>query len=626
MLKITTTGLPKHLTNGLCAYTQKYCKSFDGELTVNIKYNKDDKRLVICRNGSQADITVSEDVQIFRALSKLLMNFENKSFNLSETSFFDFNGVMFDFGQASAFLSVKKACETILCLATAGLNAFMLYVEDCMEVEGEKYFGYMRPKYTYDELREIDNFAYALGVEVIPCIQTLSHLPCLMRWDRYKSMSDDDRTLLVGDERTYALVEKIITSAMKPLRTNKVHIGLDEAWGLGQGNYIRRFGYTPKNEIFQHHMEKLHEIIDRLGYYAFMWDDMYFRAASPDNSYHPPIDVEPDLEASGLIPYKDMGFVYWDYYHNYDFVYANAKKHLKCFGDVFYAGASANSYGLGYMKEFTERNNNDALRACKDTGVRKVFCTIWGDDCRESTPYSVLPGAFIYSEHGYSENPDKAQVEEMFNFAMQAELCDFDAISEIDTIPGYSDENANIERYSPSRHMLYQDVMLGMFDKNYENIDSDSHYSAFAKKMQQAADKGNAFSDMFKVYACLGRFLSVKGSLGNKLIRAYRSGNKAELKRLSDEVIPEAIRLCDEYMDSYREFFYANYKPVGFEVFDIRVGGVAARLKTAKARVDNYLGGKVEKLEELELERLLYNGAQKNGSVIYTAVSTAAKL
>ena len=214
----------------------------------------------------------------------------------------------------------------------------------------------------------------------------------------------------------------------------------------------------------------------------------------------------------------------------------------------------------------------------------------------------------------------------MFNFAMQAELCDFDTISEIDTIPGYSDENANIERYSPSRHMLYQDVMLGMFDKNYENIDSDSHYCAFAKKMQQAADKATAFSDMFKVYACLGRFLSVKGSLGNKLIRAYRSGNKAELKRLSDEVIPEAIRLCNEYMDSYREFFYANYKPVGFEVFDIRAGGIAARLKTAKARVDSYLDGKVEKLEELELERLLYNGVQKNGSVIYTAVSTAAKL
>ena len=36
--------------------------------------------------------------------------------------------------------------------------------------------------------------------------------------------------------------------------------------------------------------------------------------------------------------------------------------------------------------------------------------------------------------------------------------------------------------------------------------------------------------------------------------------------------------------------------------------------------------GTLEKLEELELERLLYNGAQKNGSVIYTAVSTAAKL
>ena len=53
---------------------------------------------------------------------------------------------------------------------------------------------------------------------------------------------------------------------------------------------------------------------------------------------------------------------------------------------------------------------------------------------------------------------------------------------------------------------------------------------------------------------------------------------------------------------------FDDYKPIGWEVIDIRHGGVAARLETAIARVDDYLSGRIECIEELEEARLSFSG------------------
>jgi hexosaminidase len=44
-----------------------------------------------------------------------------------------------------------------------------LYTEDTYQIPDEPFFGYLRGAYTEAELREIDDYAYALGIEVVPC-------------------------------------------------------------------------------------------------------------------------------------------------------------------------------------------------------------------------------------------------------------------------------------------------------------------------------------------------------------------------------------------------------------------------------------------------------------------------
>ena len=60
-------------------------------------------------------------------------------------------------------------------------------------------------------------------------------------------------------------------------------------------------------------------------------------------------------------------------------------------------------------------------------------------------------------------------------------------------------------------------------------------------------------------------------------------------------------------MHTSREaLWFADAKPFGYELLDIRLGGVKTRLESCCRRLRSFLEGRVENLEELEQERLPY--------------------
>ena len=61
----------------------------------------------------------------------------------------------------------------------------------------------MRPRFTFEQLKECDEYAAMFGIEMIPCMQTLAHLPDVLKWSVYADIKEDNTTLLVGSERTY---------------------------------------------------------------------------------------------------------------------------------------------------------------------------------------------------------------------------------------------------------------------------------------------------------------------------------------------------------------------------------------------------------------------------------------
>ena len=128
----------------------------------------------------------------------------------------------------NAVMKAEKVKEYALYLKKLGYNMIQLYTEDTYEVDGEPFFGYMRGGYSKDDLKEIDAYCNSIGIEVIPCIQTLAHLSRIFRWDGYADINDADDMLLIDDERTYALIENMFATLAQCFSSRTVNIGLDE--------------------------------------------------------------------------------------------------------------------------------------------------------------------------------------------------------------------------------------------------------------------------------------------------------------------------------------------------------------------------------------------------------------
>ena len=67
-------------------------------------------------------------------------------------------------------------------------------------------------------------------------------------------------------------------------------------------------------------------------------------------------------------------------------------------------------------------------------------------------------------------------------------------------------------------------------------------------------------------------------------------------------------------------------KAFGWEVIDIRYGGLIARIDSAIQRLDDFINGRIPNIEELDAERLLFNGPGLQQCNRYHRIATAGYL
>ena len=522
------------------------------------------------------------------------------------------NGPMFDMSQGNAAFNIKTMKAVLRKLALMGLNMAMLYCEDNYEVPNRPYFGYMRPTYTQAEMRELDDYAYSLGIEMIPCIQALAHMPDGLRWSCFDNIRDYDACLLVGKDETYEFVRDLLVAASAPFRTKRIHIGMDEAWSLGRGKYIDTFGYRPAHEIMKEHLGRVMELIRELGLEPMMWDDMFFRATGDGEYYDLGLKVTDAM--TSMVP-EGMRCVYWDYYHMEQSEYETLlSQHLALDKDLVFAGGcwSWRGYGLTWTK--TLITTASALTACRKMGVRDVFMTTWGDNGTESIAIVNLIGCQLFAELGYADTYDEEKFARRFRFCTGGDLKDFENIEYLDRTPFVLREKPdNPYPYNSSKIMMWQDILTGLLDKNYEGCDHDAHYKALTEKLSEAAGRNGMFDSMFEFLTLTSNTLAMKSEMGLRITASYKAGDKDALRRFAEEELPELSFRVSELRLSHMENWMKFYKPFGWDVMDMRYGSLLARIDSAIRQLTAYLEGKLDKIEELEAERLLYDKAGPRG-------------
>ena len=232
--------------------------------------------------GKDASITYGGGVATFlRGLAMLCkwVRDGKSEGEVNEKPFFHVNGAMVDMSR-NAVMKPETVKFMMRKMALMGLNCYMLYTEDTYEIEGRPYFGYMRGRYTKEELRELDAYALSLGIELIPCIQTLGHMATHLKWSAAGAYKDTSNCLLVGADATYTLISDMLKTVKECFTTNRIHIGMDETIGLGTGAYASKNGRRPMKDIFLEHLSKVAEMCDEYGFKPMIWSDMIIEIAA----------------------------------------------------------------------------------------------------------------------------------------------------------------------------------------------------------------------------------------------------------------------------------------------------------------------------------------------------------
>lgn len=484
------------------------------------------------------------------------------------------------------------------------MNVLMLYTEDTYEVEGQPYFGVYRGKYTKDEIKELDAYASMFGVELVPCIQTLAHLHNALKWPGMDKIRDSADILQPEKEETYQFIEKLLSSVKENFSTNRVHLGMDEAVMLGLGNYLKENGYKKGSLIIREHCNRVVDICRKLELKPMIWSDMYITANSTGGYYDLPENTDCSKWEK---PKKDLGLVYWDYYHADTRTYEKMLDiHAQFSDNVIFAGGSWIWNGISPNYSKTYACTKAALSTCKKYNIKEVLCTAWMDNGAETPVDALLPGLVLFAHLDFHRDYDETILKQEFRNCTGGEFDDFMALDNFDSL--FLNTKENKEAQNPSKYLLYQDPMLGIFDYHVKEsgVNTKSYYQNIQKCMKECAKKTGKYQLLFSFYEKLAAVLADKADLGMCIKSAYDRSDRAALKDISQNVIPGIICNLTDMKSSREKIWMNDAKPFGYEILDIKIGGVITRLKSTGYRIDNYLNGNVLRLEELEEERLPY--------------------
>ena len=513
-------------------------------------------------------------------------------------------GVMLDMSR-NAVMSVEALKEYFVCLRKMGYNCVLLYTEDTYEIEGEPYFGYMRGRYTREELRELDEYAVSQGIELIPCIQTLAHLQGFVPWGEVPV--DQDDTLLVDDPRVYEFIENAVRTVRSCFRSNRIHVGMDEAWTLGRGKFLDLHGHEAVASIMKRHLARVRDIVHKYGMEPLIWSDMFFRSLDGHSGYYHPRREMP-REVIDAVP-DDVIPVYWDYYQYNEQAYDDMLcNHEQLSDKTWFAGGAWTWRGFLPINDFSILSMRCAMDACRKHGVKNIFFTMWGDDGAECSRYAVLPTLYNiaqYLQGNDNEEKIKAGFAELFDAS-------YDAFMSLDQLNRLLDERS-LKQTAPKR-VFYNDYFNGVNDII---LVPDG-----ARKSEKAAAEWHAFASefprwsyLFDTAACLADVLAVKYDLGVRTRAAYLAGDKEALRALAENEYAVLPGLIDRFALAFEKQWNKENKPTGFDVQDIRLGGLIRRTDSCRRRLLAFVNGEIDEIPELAFELLTGKIPDGAGSV-----------
>uniref|UniRef100_A0A182NCW9 Uncharacterized protein n=1 Tax=Anopheles dirus TaxID=7168 RepID=A0A182NCW9_9DIPT len=277
--------------------------------------------------------------------------------------------VHFDLKGAPPKISYLRRLMPIL--KTLGATGILLEYEDMFPYGGPLAPLAARNAYNRDEILELLKTAFALGLTVMPLVQTFGHLEYALKLKEFAHLREADESpqaLCPSYNASMAFVEELLAQVIEyhlpatnanllhkddierltPKLTH-VHIGCDEVYRLAE---CPRCRHRLKDQLFLDHVYNVATMVRRRWPHLriIIWDDM-LRHIAPDA-----------LQASGIG--KLVEPMIWVYAEDiYKFVQsATWEKYASVFSTAWAASAFKGAHGEGLLMPPVRRHLENTLR------------------------------------------------------------------------------------------------------------------------------------------------------------------------------------------------------------------------------------------------------------------------
>ena len=510
---------------------------------------------------------------------------------------------------------IQTVKDLIKVIALLGYDYLILSVEDMFEISGLDYLGSFKAKFDNKEIQEIDEYAKLFGIEVIAGIQTLCPMSGTRSRDAFVGIMGNTDTLFVGEDKTYQFIERLIKFCSEAFSSKKIHLGMEICENIRAGAYFNKFGYSSYADIFSEHIDNVIKIALKYSFSPFVWADNLFYCYLGINAKNGYLNIDKKTFSEDLNK-KFSDKVKWvlrAYPKFKDSAFMSATETLKNLTDDFcFASDAYTGIGFSPLNTLGQQVADKIMQLNQSVGEKSFTLVLSDENGSECSVFSALATCLFASEKAYGNDINLNYLNDRAKSLFGLSFSELNMLE----LPNVTPNNEQNSVVNPSKYLFYNDPLLGIFDAHtYPKLENvyHNHYENI-KKINIQKTK---FRYLFDVAAELCAFLEKKSVLGLKITNFYLKNDRKALKKIAEKTIPTLILSLDRF---YKVFKYAWEKEnhtTGFEITDVRIGGVKERLLRTSERINAFLSGKTDKIEELEQPRLPYSKSDKSGRDVF---------
>jgi hypothetical protein len=284
----------------------------------------------------------------------------------------------------------RELLALVHALGQLRVNQLQLYVEHTFAFPGHEDAWADASPLTPAEVRELDDACAAIGIELVPNLNTFGHMERWLRHPRYRALAECPQGwihpltgqfkefpgTLKPDDASLAFVAELLDAYLPCFRSRQVNLGGDEPWELGQGHSKAAVAARGKHRVYLDHLRRLCALTTERGRTPQFWGDILLE----------------DLALAQDAP-ADATPVVWGYDAGHPFAAQCGR--LQELGRTYLVAP-----GTSAWQSFTGRldnaltNQREAVAAAQRFGARGVLVTTWGDNgTHQPWPTAWLPMA-----------------------------------------------------------------------------------------------------------------------------------------------------------------------------------------------------------------------------------------